>query len=170
MHAPRYDELAPVGGELGDVARRGDGAWALVHRRVGERKPGQLADRGLIFEHRLQPALRYLGLIRRVGRQVLRALDDRVDQRRDVVVIHARAEERDLVLGGHVLAGERAQLSEHLLLGPAGVQRQRPGQPQARGDVGEQILDRRDADLRQHLAAVGLCGRCVARHEPSVAS
>ena len=40
------------------------------------------------------PPWRDLGLVGRVRRQELRALQDRVDQRRDVVVVHPGAEER----------------------------------------------------------------------------
>ena len=50
-------------------------------------------------EQEVYAYLRDLGLVRRVRRQHLGARQDRVDDRRDVVVVHARAEERDLVLG-----------------------------------------------------------------------
>ena len=91
------------------VGGRGDRRRALVERGVGDRQPGQLGDRGLELEHHLQPALGDLGLIRRVGGEELRARDDRVDQRRDVVVVHPGAEEAELRVGVGVARGERAR-------------------------------------------------------------
>ena len=88
------DQLRALGLQLRQVARGRHGARALVHRRVRHRQPGQLRDRGLELEHHLQPALRDLRLVRRVRRQELRARQQVVDQRRDVVVVHARAQER----------------------------------------------------------------------------
>ena len=96
-HEPRAPVLQPR-----QVAGGGQGARALVDRGVGDRQPGELGDRGLVLEHHLEPALGDLGLVGRVGRQELRAGDDRVDQRRHVVVVHPGAEEGQLVLGGHV--------------------------------------------------------------------
>ena len=71
VHAGRDDEPTPPVLKLRDIARRRNRARALVHRRVGDRKPSQLADRGLVLEHRLQPALGDLRLIRRVWREEL---------------------------------------------------------------------------------------------------
>ena len=45
----------------------------LVERGVRDRQPGQLRDRRLVLEHHLQRALGHLGLVRRVGREELRA-------------------------------------------------------------------------------------------------
>ena len=117
MDAAGDHEPPPVVRVLGDVAGGGDRARALVHGRVRDGQAGQLGDRRLVLEHRLQPALRYLGLVGRVRGEELGARDDRVDQRRHVVVVHAGAEEADLVLGRDVAGGQRAELVEHLLLG-----------------------------------------------------
>ena len=96
-----------AGVDLGEVAGGGERARALVDARVGDRQPGELGDHRLVLEHHLQPALGDLGLVRRVRRQELRARRDAVHQRRDVVVVHPGAEERQLVLGGDVARGER---------------------------------------------------------------
>src|SRR3712207_7868222 len=52
--------------------------------------------RSLELEHRLQPALGDLRLVRRVWGEELRARDDRLDDRRHVVVVHPGAEEAEL--------------------------------------------------------------------------
>ncbi len=158
MDAARDDEAAAAVGQLGHVAGGAHRARSFVDRRVRDGQRGQLGDRRLVLEHRLQSALGDLGLVGRVRGQELGALDDRVDDRRHVVVVHAGAEERDLILGGDVLRRERPQLLEHLLLGRARRDVERLGQAQGRRDVGEQILDRLDADRREHLAAVFLGG------------
>jgi hypothetical protein len=51
-----------------------------------------------------------------------------------------------------------------LLLRLAGRQIERPAEPDARGDLREELVDRADADRRQHLPAVGLGGGGVPTH------
>ena len=119
---------------------------------------------GLELEHRLQRALRDLGLVGRIWSEELRALRDRVDDRRHVVVVHARAEEGDLVLRAGVARGELGQPLVDRLLGHAVRQLQRTVEPHAGGQVGEQLVDRADADLGEHLLAVGVGRGGVARH------
>ena len=153
--------------ELGEVAGGGERARTLVDAGVGDRQARQLGDRGLVLEHHLQPALGDLRLVGRVGRQELRARDDRLDDRRDVVVVHPRPEERDLVLRRDVLRGEVAQVRVHLLLGLAGRQVERPAEPDPLGDVVEQLVDRGGPDRREHRAAVVVGGGGVAAHARS---
>ena len=76
-----HDARAP-GRMLRDVAGVGRDREAVVAGRVRHVHPGQLADRRLVLEDRLQDALAHLGLVRRVGGQELAALQDRVDDRR----------------------------------------------------------------------------------------
>ena len=83
VQAPRDDQpLAALAGAEREVGGRGDRRGALVERRVGDRQPGELGDRGLKLEHHLKAALRDLRLVRRVRGQELRARVDRVDERR----------------------------------------------------------------------------------------
>ena len=146
-------QLPALGLELGQVARRGHRARPLVHRRVRHRQAGELRDRGLELEHHLEPALRDLGLVGRVRREELGAAEERVDQRRHVVVVHARAEEADLLLGVPVAGRQRGQVLVHLLLGLALREVELPAEPNRLRDVREQILQRADADGVEHLAA-----------------
>ena len=116
-------------------------------------RPVSSRDRGLELEHRLQRALRDLGLVGRVGSQELRALGDRVDDRRHVVVVHARAEEADLVLGAACCArrarrGARTPPPRSCRRAARAARSSRtPG-----GHVREELLDRGDADLGEHRA------------------
>ena len=73
----------------------GRGAGAVVHRGVGHGQAEDLADDGLELEDRLQRALRDLGLVGRVRGVELAAQEELVDRRREVVLVSARAEERE---------------------------------------------------------------------------
>ena len=113
VQAARDDELAASLGRADrQVGGRGDRRRALVERGVGDRQRGELGDRGLELEHHLQAALGDLGLVRRVRGQELRALGDRVDDRRHVVVVHPGAEEADLGVGVGVARRERREVVE----------------------------------------------------------
>ncbi len=170
-HAHRGQRLARMGMDpardqearalvvlAGEEAGGAERARALVERRVRDGQAGQLADRGLVLEHHLQRALGDLGLVGRVRRQGLRARRDRVHDRRHVVVVHPGAEERDLVVGGDVARGERAQVREHLLLRAPLRQVERAIEADALGERLEQLVDRGDADELEHLRAVGVGG------------
>src|SRR6185503_219615 len=88
--------------------------------------------------------------------------EQRVDQRRHVVVVHPSTEERDLVLGRDVAAREVAQVRVHLLFRLARRQVDRPVQPHVLRDVGEQLVDRAGADGLEHRLPVGVGGGGVA--------
>ena len=97
-----------TGGVLRDVARVGRDREPVVSGRVRHVHPRQLADRRLVLEDRLQDSLAHLRLVRRVRGQELAPLQDRVDDRRHVVVVDPCTEERELDAGVGVL---RRQLS-----------------------------------------------------------
>ena len=99
-----------------------------------------------------------LGLVGRVGRQELRALGDRVDDRRHVVVVHPSAEETGLRLRVGVARGERREKLVDLGLALAVGQIERAVEPDRLGNLLEQIADRIDPDLGEHLPPVGV--RC----------
>src|SRR5206468_4082400 len=122
---------------------------------------GELADRGLVFEDRLEDALAQLGLVRRVRGQELAALQDRVHDRRHVVVVEAGAQERDR--RAVVLRRKLLEVRAQLLLAQGRRELELTVEPDARGQVGEELLDVGDADLLQHRLAIGVCQREV-RH------
>ena len=165
VHPARDQEALALVVLVGEEAGGAERARALVERRVRDGQSGQLADRGLVLEHQLQGALGDLGLVRRVRRQELRAHDDRVHQRRHVVVVHARAEERQLVVGGDVARGQLAQVGVHLLLRPARRQVERAVEPHALRDRLEELVDRLHADALEHRRAVGVGGGGVAAQD-----
>ncbi len=163
MQAGRDDEAAALGRADRQVAGGGDRRGALVEAGARQRQSGQLGHRRLELEHRLQAALGDLGLVGRVGRQELGAGDDRVDDRRRVVVVHAGAEEADLRLGIGVARRERAHPLVDLGLAEAVGQVESTVEPDVRGDV-EELLDRGDADRVEHLATLVAGDRGVAAH------
>jgi hypothetical protein len=80
------------------------------------------------------------------------------------VVVHAGAGEGDLGVGVAVALGEPRQVVEHVLLGHALGQLERPVEAQRLGDVLEQLLDRAGADALEHRPPVLVGGAGVARH------
>ncbi len=93
VHAVRHDDPAAPRLRPGQERGLGERRARVVHRGVGDLHAGELADRGLELEDALQDALTALGLVGRVGGLELGAADDRVDDRRHVVVVDAGAEE-----------------------------------------------------------------------------
>jgi len=61
---------------FGQVHRFGGGGGFIEERGVGDRQGGEVGDHRLEIEQRLEPALRDLRLVRRVGRVPARVLDD----------------------------------------------------------------------------------------------
>ena len=157
------DDLRPAGHVLRDEARIGGDGRAVVARRVRDVHARQLADRGLVLEDRLEHALAHLGLVRRVRGQEFAALEDRVGDRRYVMVIDPGAEERELPRRCRRSARPVPRGgAEELRLGQRRLEVElRPRRTPGR-DVAEKLLDRIDADLREHRLAVGVGQREVA--------
>src|SRR5687768_7868368 len=104
------DDFRPtLADALGKKHRLAQGRRTVVKRRVGDIESGEKALMGLIFEDRLQRALRDLGLIRRVRRQKLGAQQKLIDAGRLVVSIGACPEERDVVESRLIAGGEGAE-------------------------------------------------------------
>ena len=158
----RDDDAGTARCMLRDVAGVGGDRGAVVSGGVGDVEAGQLADRSLVLEDRLQDALAHLGLVRRVRRQQLPAREHGVDDGRDVVVVDARAEKRELDTGVDVLRGQVAQVGDQLLLRERGRDVEGAVEAHACGDVAEELVDRRHADRLEHLPPVRLCEREVA--------
>ena len=85
--------LLPLGDAVRHQHRLGGRGRAVIHRGVGDLHAGQHRDLGLELEQIMQRALRDLGLVRRVGGEELRALDQVIDARRHVVLVGAAADE-----------------------------------------------------------------------------
>ena len=128
---------------------------------VADVHAGELADRRLELEDGLQHALAALRLVGRVGGGELRAGDDGVDHRRDVVVVDAGAEEAHEARRRRVRRRQAAHLAEHLDLAEAGGQRQRLPPAHGLGDVVEQVVDALRPDGVEHRAHVELAVRYV---------
>ena len=159
----REDDLRPVGnGVLRDEARVCGDRAAVVAGRVRHVHPGQLADHGLVLEDRLQHALAHLRLVRRVGGQELAAREHDVGDGRDVVVVDARAEERELRARVDVPRGELLDVARELGLAERGREVERAVEAHGRRDLLEELLHRGHPDRREHLLAVGVGQRQVA--------
>ena len=149
------------GGVLRDEASVRRHREAVVAGRIRDVHPGQLADRRLVLEDRLQDALAHLRLVRRISRQELAPLEDRVDDRRHVVVVDARAEEGELDARVRVLRGELFEVAHELRLAEGGRHVQVTGEANVLRDLVEQVVDRRHADRGEHLVAVAVGEREV---------
>ena len=154
------DDLRLARRVLGDEAGVGGHGRSVVAGGVRDVHAGELADRGLVLEDRLQHALAHLGLVRRVRRQQLAALEDGVDDGGHVVVVDAGAEEADLV--DDVLAGELLQVALQLGFRERRSDVERAAVAHRRRNVAEELVDGRDADRREHRVAVGIGQREVA--------
>ena len=97
---------------LGQRHRLGRRSRLVEHRRVGDRHAGEVADHRLEVDQRLQPPLRDLGLVRRVGGVPGRVLEDvaQDDAGRERAVVALADEALH-----HLVAGrDAAQLGQRL--------------------------------------------------------
>ena len=168
-HPVRHQEHAAVGRLLRRDAmqqrHRLAGRGGLVEqRRARHRQSGQVGDHRLEVQQRLEPALRDLRLIRRVGRVPARVLEQAAADhaRRDRVVV-AQADEA----AQHPVAlGDAGQPGQVLVLGFAVGQRNRRRPADGGGDgLVDQRVERRGADRRQHLGQFVRAGADVAADE-----
>ncbi len=88
----------------------------------------------------------------RVGGEELVAVDDLVDDGGHVVVVGARTEEGETLLGGAVAPERPGDLPVEVLLGQDRLGEREPAaQPQVLGHVGVELLDRLGSDGLEHL-------------------
>ncbi len=153
------DEEAAVGGGIAllePVAHHhglGGGGALVEHRGVGDLEAGEIADHRLEIEQRLEPALRDLGLVGRVGgipAGILEdvALDDSGHVR--VGIAHADQATKNLVLRGN-----RAQLRQRGALAGGGGQVERAAPDVRRHRGVHQRVERRVAEELEHLGRGG---------------
>ena len=152
--APRAQARGHQGG-LGQ--RRG----AIVQRRVGHLHAEQARHHGLEFEDRLQRALAHLRLIRGVRRVQLAAEQEVRYYRRRVVMVGAGPQEAAMGVERAVGRGQAPEQRRHLRLAHS-LRQVEPREPVRVRHVGEQLLDRCDADGLQHRGQLRLGVRGVA--------
>ncbi len=133
--------------------RLGGGGRLVEHRRVRDRHAGEVADHRLEVDQRLEPALRDLGLVRRVRRVPGRVLEHVAqDDARRVRAVVALADE---ALQDPVLRRDAAQLGERLGLAERRRQaHRRRARDRCRHERVDQRAPRRGADHRQHVRLV----------------
>ena len=85
------------------------------------------------------------------------------------MVVHAGAEEGELDAHMRVLRRERVEVRDDLLLRERRLEVERPPEPNAGGNLAEELVDGRDADRREHLLAV-LVGQRDVSHASSSSS
>ncbi len=148
----------------GERHRLGGGGRLVEHRRVGDRHPGEVRDHRLEVDERLEPSLRDLGLVRRVGgvpgRVLQHVAQDDAGRVRAVVAL------ADEALEDAVLGRDCAQLGERV--GFAERRRQahrRRACDRWRDDLLDQRAPRRGADHRQHVHLGGGVDADVAADE-----
>ena len=145
------DDLRAARGVLGDVAGVGGDGRAVVAGGVRDVHPGQLADRGLVLEDRLQDALAHLGLVRRVGRQELAAL--RAPRRRPPARSGRRCPRRGTRARAPCAtfrAASSSRCATSSCSDSARLEVELAVEAHARRDVPEELVDRVDADRREH--------------------
>ena len=162
------DRLLPVGHATGHADRFPAGRRSVVHGCIGNVAAEQPRDLGLEFEQHLERALRDFGLVWRIGRQELAALDQMIDAGRDVMLVCPAAQEERMVRCRHILACQRREMPlDRHFAGVAGQARNGAGQLRFGGDVDEQVFDRSRADRGQHRLPVGLGEGKITHQRPN---
>ena len=72
------------------------------------------------------------------------------------MVVDPGAEERELAPGVDVAGGELLEVGDDLLLRERRLEVELAPEAHAVGDVAEQLVDRLDADRREHLVAIAI--------------
>ena len=157
-------------GSLGPVAQRhrlGRRGALVQQRGVGDVHAGQVADHRLEVEQHLEPALRDLGLVRRVGRVPGRVLED-------VALDHGRGD-RPVVAEPQVgpqrtvACGQVLQLAQHPVLRRGrGHRVEGVVADGRRHGLVEELGHGATAEVAQHARSVVGVRAHVARHEPAV--
>ena len=166
----RQDIVGDVDGgacALADAARErhclGGRSRLVEHRRVGDLHAREVGHHGLEVRERLEPALRDLRLVRRVGGVpggVLEHVAQDHGRRDGAVVPHADERRHDSVAPDQV-----AQSGQHLGLGGGRCQRQVVVADRRRHGPLEQGIDRWGGHDGEHLLSVGIGQAEVALDE-----
>jgi hypothetical protein len=144
------------------------GRGAVVDGRRDDVHLEQVAHHALVLEDGQEAAV-VVDLDAAVSRQEFRAAHNLGDERRGVVRPAAGAQEAEQLVGAAILRQDRSQLAGDVRLGARlRLEVQPAREPERRGDLLVDLVDRRDADLREHpLADAGRGVGDVAVDEPS---
>ena len=152
MDAAADEDPLAASRPAGHQRRLGRGRRAVVVRGRDHVEVDQLGHQRLVLVDALERALADLGLVRRVGRVPLAAQQQLVDGGRAPMAVDARAQKRHEV--GPVPPGEGGQPCGELELG-LGRRQVEPRGTQGLGDVGEELVDRGEADGLEHPRPIG---------------
>ena len=159
MQPAREHGLAPLGDAMRHQRRLGAGGRAVIHGGVGDLHAGEHGDLRLELEQILQRALRYLRLIGRVAGQELRALDQMIDARRNVMLIGAGADEEGRARGRDIALRHSAEQTRSTSISDFAARqierRRRAAAPRAHR--------RRERRHRATPIAARICARSLAR-------
>ena len=166
MHRTSHRAAQPSGHAAGHQHCFRTTGRPVIHAGVRDLHARQLADHRLELKRSLQRALRDLRLVRRVTRQELATLHQRVDDHRPVVPVRTRTQEAGEQLAcrcfgklRHVAARQvgriRTETIQHLALRMLTRNLEVAGQPVLFRNTGKQIINRADANGVQHFRAVG---------------
>ena len=140
------------------------GGCAVVHRGVGNVHARQLCNHRLILEDVVERALRYLGLIGRVRRQELRALDEVLHYAGRIVIVASctgKADELPRVVRCSQLFEEESQVSLRESFGQFILSLE----PRSLRHIGKEVVNRLRAGSLQHLLQVLLGVGEVLKHK-----
>ena len=151
VDAARDEDALAAGRPAGHQRGLGRGRRPVVVRGGHDVEVDQLGQQRLVLVDALEGALADLGLVRRVGRVPLPAQQELVDRGRAPVPVDARPEERGEV--GPVPRGERAEPGGQLELG-LGLGQVERGRAELGRDVLEELVDRCQAERREHPPAI----------------
>ena len=143
----RHERLPPPGDAPAHAERRCGGARPVVRRLAHGVELHELADQARVLEEGLQLAVVRVALAV-VGGEELAAVDDLVDDRRDVVLPAAAAQEAQGLPAAAVAREHRLEVAPQLeLRAERRLERQRAPEAQALGDGAVELVDVRGADL-----------------------
>ena len=169
MERPGEHRLAPFRYTMRHQNRLAAARRTVIHGGVRHIHTGDHRHHGLELEKILQRTLRDLRLIRRVGGQELRALDQMIDRSRNMMTIGARPGEEGYGTGGNILPCHAAENALHLQFAFPARQIDKPLAARAIRHVAEQVVDTFHANHAEHFSPVGFGQRQIS-HIPVVLS
>ena len=161
----KEDIVRTAGERVGHRHRLGRGGGLVEQRGVGDLHAREIDDHGLEVEQRLEPALRDLRLVGRIGGVPARILEDvAADHRRHVSAVIALPDQRFL----HDVAGrERGELRHRLRLAERGgkIELLRAAADRGGQRARDEVLEILAADGGEHRSDLGFVRADMAGRE-----